>query len=166
MEWLTLAIAAIVLCFGFVVLFGPPYLPTLGPQARKAMDMINLQPGETLLELGCGDGKVLKLAAEDGLNAVGFELNPILVLVARLRTWSYRKQVKVVWGNFWRNEKWPDADGIFVFMLQKQMQKLDNKIIEWHKGKNKPVRLVSFAFTIPGKEPIEATSTVFLYEYK
>ena len=48
-------------------------------------------PGaRSLLELGCGDGKILKLAAATGVYAVGIELNPILVLIARLRTWRRR----------------------------------------------------------------------------
>ncbi len=147
--------------------FGAPYVPTLQPQARIAIEMINLKPGETLLELGCGDGKLLVLAAQTGVYAVGYELNPILVIVAWLRTMRYRKYVKVVWGNLWNVKKWPDADGIFVFLLQKHMAKLDKKIMQWHEGKSKPLKLVSFAFTIPGKAPAKQNKLgVYLYEYK
>lgn len=163
MQWLLLATIIFVLCFGLVLLFGPPYLPTLSKQARLAVEMINLKPGQTLLELGCGDGKILKLAAATGVNAVGYELNPILVLIARIRTWRQRKYVKVVWGNFWDTQQWPDADGIFVFILQRHMPKLDGKIVAWHK---KPVKLVSFAFPIKNKTPIKQDSSgVYLYEY-
>jgi SAM-dependent methyltransferase len=163
MQWLILAGIVAILCFGFVLLFGPPYLPTLNKQARLAIEMINLKPGETLLELGCGDGKLLKLAAATGVHAIGYELNPILVVIARLRTWRHRKYVKVVWGNFWDTGQWPEADGIFVFVLQRHMKKLDHKIAEWHK---RPVKLVSFAFPIPGKKTIDQDkSGVYLYEY-
>ena len=128
------------------------------------MDMVDLRPGETLLELGSGDGKILLAAAKRGWKVVGFELNPILVFISYLRTWRYRKQVKVVWGNFWNTEKWPPAEGIFVFILQKHMKKLDTKIVQWHQH---PVRLVSFAFTIPGKKPVAADKYgVYLYEYR
>lgn len=167
MEWFLLAIGLIILCFGFVVVFGPPYVPTLQPQARIAIEMINLKPGEMMLELGCGDGKLLVMAAQTGVFSVGYELNPILVLFAKLRTFKYRKYVKIVWGNFWNTRNWPDADGIFVFILQKHMQKLDKKIMQWHQGKSKPVKLVSFAFTIPGREPLQKSKHgVYLYEYR
>jgi hypothetical protein len=164
-DWLIIFIAIIILCFCFVVFFGPPYLPTLNPNARKAIEMINLKPGEILLELGSGDGKILKMFAETGVIAVGIELNPILVIVSKIKTWRHRKYVKIVWGNFWNTSSWPAADGIFVFILQKHMHKLDNKIMQWHGTKDKPVRLVSFAFKIPGKQPVKSSKSVYLYEY-
>ena len=163
-QWIILAACFVTLCFGFVLLFGPPYVPTLTPQARRAIEMINLMPGQTLLELGSGDGKILKAAAEVGVHAVGFELNPILVIISRLRTWQYRKTVKIRWGNFWNTRRWPDADGIFVFILPKHMPKLDKKVMQWHK---KPIKLVSFAFPIPDKSTIQQDKRgVYLYQYE
>lgn len=74
-------IFGVIIIFGFVILFGAPYLPTLKPQIKIALDMLDLQPGQTLIEIGSGDGRVLKAAAERGWNAVGYELNPVLVEV-------------------------------------------------------------------------------------
>ncbi len=156
------AFAVLVLLFGFVVLFGAPYLPTRRLEAETALDLLDLKPGQTLYELGCGDGRVLKRAAQRGLNAVGYELNPLLVLTARLNTWRYRKQVKVVWGNFWRADL-SQADGIFVFLIDRFMEKLDKKIESEIK---KPVKLVSFAFQIPNKKYSKAQNGLFLYVYK
>lgn len=164
-AWLLLAVAIVVLCFGFVVFIGAPYLPTLDAQASEALAMIDLKPGDTLLELGSGDGKVMRLAAAADLNVVGYEINPILVIVSRLRTWRYRKQVTVVWGDFWQTKNWPEADGIFTFLLPKYMKKLDTKIIQWQVEKYKPIRLVSFAFVIPDKQPTRQSKSVYLYEY-
>lgn len=167
MQWLLLALIVVVCCFGFVLLFGAPYLPTLTAPAQQAIELTGLKPGQTLLELGCGDGKILKLAAAAGLNAVGFEINPILVVVARLHTWSYRKQVRVVWGNFWHEKKWPEADAIFTFALQKYMRKLDNKIAQRYTPPAKPIKLVSFVFPIPGKAAATQTKTgLYVYEYR
>lgn len=162
MGWVGLALVALLACFSFVLLFGAPYLPTLTKHMKVAMDMVDLQPGETLLELGCGDGKVLIAAAQRGWKAVGYELNPLLVLVCLWRTRHYRKLVQVKWGNFWK-ANWPDAQGIFVFVMQRHMSKLDTKIAQMSK---KPVKLVSFAFAIPGKETLEAHDGVYLYEYR
>lgn len=162
MEWLWIVVTILVVCFGLVVFVGPPYLPTLTPQMNVALDMLELKKGQTMLELGCGDGKVLIAAARRGWNVVGYELNPILVIICRLRTWRYRKQVRVVWGNFWLGT-WPEVDGIFGFVLPKYMAKLDKKIMAWH---TKPIKLASFAFTIPNREPLRTENGVFLYEYK
>jgi len=166
-TWLFLVIIVVVLSFGLVVFLGAPYLPTLKFQAQAAVDMIGLKPGETLLELGSGDGRVLILAAAAGLNVVGIEINPVLVFVSWLRTRRYRHQVKIVWGNLWQREKWPDADGIFVFLLPKYMKKLDAEITMWHARRDTSLRLVSFAFPIPDKRIVaQRKCGVYLYEYR
>jgi SAM-dependent methyltransferase len=159
-------------CFTFVLLRGAPYLPTLNKQVETALDMVDLKPGDTLLELGCGDGKVLIAAAERGWNVVGYELNPLLALVAWLRTRRYNGRsgkVRVVWGDFWAFD-WPEAQGIFVFLLDSYMEKLNTKIVQdygkYGKYKGKSVKLVSFAFQIPGKLPIAEKDALYLYEYK
>lgn len=161
MIYLSLVLIAVLLCFGFVLLFGAPYLPTLKPQVRAALELANVKPGETLLELGCGDGKILLAAAHVGVKSVGYELNPILALIARIRTLKYRKTVKVIWGNFWFKPL-PPAEAIFVFLLPKYMKKLDTKIMQ---SKQKPVKLVSFAFEVPGKVAVTSKDGVFLYDY-
>lgn len=167
MLWIVLALFVIVCSFGIVVFFGAPYLPTLKPQAKLALEMIGLEPGDTLIELGSGDGRVLLMAAAAGLNAVGIEMNPILVIISRLRTRHRRKQIRVIWGNFWQIRRWPEAEGIFVFLLPKYMQKLDNKITQWQEQRPKPIVLVSFAFIIPGKRPSRQDKRgVYLYEYR
>lgn len=154
--------ALLIASFGFVLLRGAPYLPTLTKQVTTALDMVDLKPGQTLLELGCGDGKVLIAAAERGWNVVGYELNPLLAFVAWFRTRKYRKHVRVVCGDFW-NQKWPPAEGIFVFLLDSFMPKLDTKITQY---KHKPVKLVSFAFQIPDRKPAAEKDGLFLYTYK
>ena len=161
MLLLGLGLLFLLACFSFVLLFGAPYLPTLSKQVQIAMDMVDLQPGQTLLELGCGDGKVLVAAAKRGWHVVGFELNPLLVLICKLRTWRYRTLVTVKWGNFW-TQPWPSADGIFVFVMPRHMPKLDKKIMQ---STVKQVKLVSFAFEIPGKQPLKKHAGVYLYRY-
>jgi SAM-dependent methyltransferase len=151
-----------VLVFGAVLLVGAPYMPTLSPQRKAALDMLALKPGQTLYELGSGDGSLLKEAAERGLNVVGYELNPFLVLISRFRTFKYRRHVKIRMGNFWKADL-AGADGIFVFLLDRFMLQLDDKISR--EGK-KGVKLVSHAFKIPGRKPQGRHQALLLYVYK
>ncbi len=160
MIWLALA-AIVAVCFSGVLLFGAPYLPTLRPQVKAALQLVDLKPGQTMLELGCGDGRVLIAAAKKDIRAVGYELNPVLAAIAWLRTRRYRRRVKVVWGDFWRAD-WPPAEAVFTFLLPKYMSKLDKEIREY---RHKPVKLASFAFKIPGKKPKSEKDGVYLYEY-
>jgi SAM-dependent methyltransferase len=157
-----LVVCVILACFCFVLLFGAPFLPTLRPQIKLALDLLDLKPGETMLELGCGDGRVLIAAAQRGLNAVGYELNPILATIAWLRTRRYRGQVRVICADFWR-AAWPPAEGMFGFILQRQMSKLHTKVMQYP---HRPFKIASFAFTIPQATAIKAEHGVYLYEYK
>ena len=160
-EIIWLLAAVVFVGFTFVIAFGAPFLPTLSPQVGRALDLIDLKPGETLLELGSGDGRVLMAAAARGLNVVGYELNPFLVLYSWLRTRRYRRQVKIVWRNFWKVD-WPPAEGIFVFLLNPYMKRLDKKITQ---EMSKNVKVVSFAFHIPGRKPAKESNGLYLYKY-
>lgn len=160
-AWLLFVVLAVVVISGVVVFVGPPYLPTMRRQTEAALDLLAMKPGQTLLELGAGDGRVMLAAAKRGLRVIGIELNPLLVVVTWLVTWRYRKQVRIIWGNYW-TISWPHADAVFTFMLPKYMGKLDQRIEAWHK---KPLKLASFAFKIPRKKPAKEKDGVFLYIY-
>ena len=161
MNTVILVAALVVLLFGFVVLYGAPYVPTLRVRGEEALDLLGLKPGETLLELGSGDGRVLRAAARRGIRGVGYELNPLLVFWSRLANWKYRRLISIHWGNYWQ-QTWPPTDGIYVFLLDKYMEKLDKKIIQETKKK---VKLVSFAFAVPGKHAVKEQNGLFLYNY-
>ncbi|HSW85083.1 MAG TPA: methyltransferase domain-containing protein [Candidatus Saccharimonadales bacterium] len=161
MFWIFIIVSVIFICFAGVVLVGAPYIPTLSPQVNIALDLVKLKPDETLLELGCGDGKILIAAAEKGYKVIGYEINPILAIIAWIRTRKYGKNVRIIWGDYW-HQAWPPANAIFVFLLSKYMLKLDKKIIQYP---HKPIKLVSFAFTIPDREIAKEKRGVFLYKY-
>lgn len=155
-------ILVIVFAFGFVLMFGAPYLPTTHTQRAAALKLMDLPKGSILLDLGCGDGRMLITAAKQGLFVVGYEINPLLAFVSWLVTRPYRHQVTVVWGNFWKAPL-QNADGIYVFLLERYMAKLGAKLERECTERN--VKVVSFAFQIPNKQTAARDKGVFLYEY-
>lgn len=161
--WTILFFIAIitVLIFSFVIAFGAPFLPTLKVRTPDIFELLALKPDQTILELGSGDGRILRAAAERGIYSIGYELNPVLVVWSWLRNWEYRKYIRVHWGNFWR-KKLPVTDAIYVFLLNPYMSKLHNKLVQEMVGK---VRVVSFAFEIPDKKPVKKLNGLFLYVY-
>lgn len=162
MEVLIAAIICIILLFSFVIFFGAPYLPTLKKQSDDAFKLLNLEPGQILLELGSGDGRILREAAKRGINGIGYEINPVLVWYSRLRAWRYRHLLRFECRNYW-HKTLPPCDGIYVFLLDKYMVKLDKKIVQ---EVPKPVKVVSYAFKIPGRQPVRERNALCLYEYK
>ena len=152
----------VILAFGFVIIFGAPYLPTMKQQQLQALELLDLKPGQTMLELGSGDGRMLIAAARQGIKSVGYELNPILFIVSKIICFKYRKFVKIYYGNFWY-KKWPKAEGIFVFLHPRFMKKLDSAVKEQYASQS--VKLVSYAFKIPGQKPLKTKNALYLYKY-
>ncbi len=148
--------------FGFVIFIGAPYVPTLATQQRQALKLMDLEKGQTVLDLGSGDGRFLREAARQGYRAVGIEANPLLVLVSLIICLPYRKNVRIIWGDMWRT-KWPKVDGIYVFLHTRFMKKLDNKIIQQYSGKN--INVVSYAFEMPDRKIVKKQKGLYLYRY-
>ncbi len=151
----------VLLPFVYVLFFGAPYLPTRRVQADQALDMLNLKPGEVFVDLGCGDGAMLVQAAKRGLISYGYELNPLVWLVAYVRTLRYRKTTKVYLKNFWDIKLPPDTKGVYVFLLDKFMVRLDQKLTKELKG----AKLVSYTFEVPGKKTDVCKNAMNLYKY-
>jgi SAM-dependent methyltransferase len=153
----------IILTYAIVLPFGAPYLPTMKKQREEALDLLAPKPGQTFVDLGCGDGRMLALAASRGLKAIGYELNPFLALYAWITTRRYRKQVKVKLANFWHADL-SSADGVFVFLIDHFMRRLDNLMRRSVHGRQ--LKLVSYSFKIPAKKPARQRGALFLYVYK
>lgn len=126
-----------------------------------ALDMLALKKGDVFVDLGSGDGAVLIEAASNGLVCYGYELNPFVWLVSKVRTRKYRKQVTIYCKNFWKTPLPENTKGVFVFLLDKYMPALDKKLQQ----ELKDGRVVSHAFHIPHKKPTKQHGAFFLYKY-
>lgn len=64
-----------------------PYVGASARQVEHVLSLLRGRPGKTV-DLGSGDGRIVLAAHRCGLRpAVGYELNPWLVGLARLRAW-------------------------------------------------------------------------------
>src|SRR6266540_7013909 len=117
---------AILLWILVPALYGLPPVSTKPERIHKALKLANLQPNETLYDLGAGDGRVLLIAARDfGAKAVGIEIGPVQCALIWLRATAngFGYQIQVRWENFYKaNLK--DADVVFVYATSKEVMKL------------------------------------------
>ena len=51
----------------------------------ELLDWLNAQPGETVLDLGCGTGELAAKIAETGATVIGIDSDPAMIEAARLR---------------------------------------------------------------------------------
>jgi hypothetical protein len=148
--------------FVFVIFYGAPYLPSRRSQVIEALDMLDMQTGQTLIELGSGDGRVLLEAAKRGICCIGYELNPILMWYSRLATYRYRHLVTVRCKNFWIAPL-PECDAVYTFLMKPYMKRFETKL---QNEISKPIKALSVSFSIDGKKASQTNNGLFLYTFK
>lgn len=153
-----LAVQIVVLCvlasFGATLFFGSPWVPTPRGRARRMMEFVEFRPGETLLDLGSGDGAILLCAVEEfgAHRAMGYEINPVLVFMARWRAKVRRSRGRVQ--TYRKNiftTRLPDVNVVATFLIPSTMKRLRKKFAtELHPD----TRIISRGFAIPGVTPM------------
>ncbi len=150
------------LCLAFVT--GGPFVPSSKRSVETMIRLAKLRPGQTIIDAGSGDGRVLFEAAKQGANSVGLEINPYLVLYTRLRTFfgPYRGSVTVLWQNLWSADL-HQADVVFVYLIPWKMDVLAEKL----KRELKPGSLViSNSFMFPGWKIVREDRDHHIYVFK
>ena len=59
-----------------------PYLGTRPAVVEKMLDLAAVHPGDRVLDLGTGDGRILIAAAKRGASGLGIDIDPVLVAEA------------------------------------------------------------------------------------
>ena len=80
-------------CSGLVAAVG--FLSGRDDAARLAIDLAELQPGDRLVDIGCGPGVAVHHARSLGAEVVGVDPATVMLRVARLR---WRRDSGVTWG--------------------------------------------------------------------
>ncbi len=94
-----------------------PFLSTPVSLLNPLLDLVDATSGDTVVDIGCGDGRLLEAAARRGCVAVGFERDPVLAERARQRVTDagIGNRVTVITGDA-RGVGLDDADIVFVFL--------------------------------------------------
>ena len=146
-------------------LAGLPWRPTSSARIRKALEVARLQPGETIYDLGSGDGRVLVMAAREfRAHAVGVEISPIYCMLGRFSTQMHGLEglVRVVRGDFYKADL-SDADVVFAYMTSRQAARLKPVL---DRQLRRGARVVTISFDLDGWEPdqVDVAELIFLYE--
>jgi SAM-dependent methyltransferase len=165
MEWLWFLPIVILLSFSLTVLRGAPYVPTLKINLKQVFDdLYPLSSYDVLVDIGSGDGVVLREAARRGASAVGYEINPFLVFISRIIS---RKQprVRVNLADFWLVNL-PDATTVvYVFSVSRDIEKIARRIQKEANRLNKSIRLISCGFELKDIELVRKAGAHYLYTF-
>ena len=129
---------------------GALYVSTTRTRIAACVDAVPMKRGQMLMDLGCGDGRVLRQACkEHKVRAIGFEINLMAYIKARVLSLGL-KQVEIKRQNFWSQDL-AAADVVFCYLYPDVMQRLSAKL----KAELRPgTWVVSCNFALPGFRPL------------
>ncbi|MHA1739635.1 MAG: SAM-dependent methyltransferase [Candidatus Heimdallarchaeota archaeon] len=146
------------------IFMGAPWSPSTKKDIQIMFALTKLQPGELMYDLGCGDGRVLIMAAKEyNARAIGIEIDPLRYIWCklRIRMLGLKDQVQVKHGDFFSKD-FSDADVIFCYLLQDTNNKLQEKFLAELQPKT---RIVSKKFVFPDLALIASADKAEIYAY-
>ncbi|MDB5180956.1 MAG: hypothetical protein JWO54_719 [Candidatus Saccharibacteria bacterium] len=164
MTWVYI-VGGIVALLGFSVFFGAPYVPSRRRDLVRMFDeLYPLKSSDVLIDVGSGDGIILREASRRGATAIGYEINPVLVA---LSNWLSRRdeKVSVAIANFWL-AKFPQATTVvYAFSVERDAVKLRNKLQTEANRLNKPLNLICYGSPLPEIIPERDFEAYHLYQF-
>ncbi len=149
-----------------------PYVTAPEHAVDRMLEMARLKHGETLYDLGCGDGRILIAAVEKyKVKAVGVEISNRLAKSAaeNVKKQGLQKEIKVVHGDFMRTDLSP-ANVVTLYLATTANNTLRPNLERFLRPNT---RVVSYDYPIPGWKPVEtaetggyrgASHTIYLYQ--
>ena len=139
---------------------GAAYVPTTHSRVTRLIELAAIAPGEKLLDLGSGDGRILFAAAKRGAVCLGIEINPLLVLYSSLLAKVKRlKEVSIQRTNFW-DYPLADVDILTVYLVPLHLEALRTKVLaEMRSGS----RVITAVHHFPDWVPEGRNGDVCLY---
>jgi SAM-dependent methyltransferase len=153
-----IAVAIILLALGLVLFHylyvanvkGAPFVPTPLPAVKRMLQLAQIKPGEIVIDIGCGDGRLVILADQlYHAQAIGFEVSPPIFLYTKLLHFFKRTKTraKILFQDS-RLVNLAEADVVVLFMMPAPLRDFWKKKFE---VELKPdARVISYAFHIQG----------------
>lgn len=158
-------IGAVVLLLGFSVFFGAPYVPSRRRDLKRMFDnLYPLSKYDLLVDLGSGDGLILREASRRGAKAVGYEISPLLVSLSK---WFSRndKNVNIQLANHWQAEFPEETTVVYAFSVERDARKLEKRIQAEADRLKKPLTLICYSSPLPNTKVIRTFEAYHLYEF-
>lgn len=129
-----------------------PYVASPVRVVDRMLELANIRPGETLYDLGCGDGRILIAAVQKyQAKAVGVEISPKLVAEARSRIQKagINDQARVIEGDLLKTDL-SGADVVTMYLVTSLNEELRPRLEKFLKP---GARVVSHDYAVPGWKP-------------
>ena len=129
---------------------GSIYIGSPGRVVQAMVRMADIQPGEKVYDLGCGDARLL-ISAQRQCRAtgIGIDISGTLLATAWLRSKLWRSPLKLIKGNI-IDVDFSDADVVFCYLMPELLGRVDHKLRALKPG----TRIISHQFELVGWQPV------------
>jgi hypothetical protein len=154
----------IVLLFGLVVFRGAPYVPSRRRDVKKAFtELYPLGPNDLLVDIGSGDGIVLREAARRGAHAVGYELNPLLVGLSQWLAQPFKHLITTHLADFWFADLPAETTIVYTFGESRDITRMYRKVQSEATRLGKSLYFMSYGFAVPDRTVLRTDGPYHLY---
>lgn len=163
--WLGVLFAGIILV-GFVAFTGAPYVPSKRADVQRAFtELYPLSSDDVLVDIGSGDGVVLRVASRRGARAIGYEIHPLLVWLSR---WLSRHddQVSVRAANFWKTALPPDVTVVYTFGEVRDINRMYRYVQSAATDLRREIAFISYAFEVTSVDAEKTVGAHHLYRIR
>jgi predicted O-methyltransferase YrrM len=145
-----------------------PYVGTPVRVMDRMLDLANIKPGETVYDLGCGDGRIVIAAAlRYKAKAVGVEISPKLASQATsaIDKAGLNGRARIIQGDLLEVDL-TGADVVTIYLATQLNAQLRPRLEKYlHAG----ARVVSHDYAVPGWKPTKIERTdgkhvIYVYE--
>jgi len=148
--------------FGRSLFLGAPYAVSTPGKIKKMIKLLEIRPGEKIVDLGAGDGRIVIALAQAGAIACGYEINPFLSFLAKrkIRRAGLTGQAEIRRKSYWQDNL-AEFDKVVLFGVPYIMSRLGKKL----KQELKPGAIVvSNRFKFPDWRPIKEEDNIYVYK--
>ncbi len=135
----------------------PFWAPTPDASVEHALDLAGVKRGDHLIDLGCGDGRVLEAAVRRGATAAGYEADPLRAAMARQRLAPLNGAARVEVADFHTAPL--EADVVFAFLSPATLFRLRHRLAALPPR----TRIVTYGYGVIGWAVDELSDNCFLY---
>ena len=153
---------AIIILLIYAIVRGAPYAPLGKQKIATMLSLLNVKRFEKAVDLGSGDGRIVIEMAKKGAIAYGYEINPLLVLIAKwqIRKLGLQKNARIFWCDFW-GQNLSSFDIATVYLAPHSMKGVEEKL----RRELKPnARVAVNYFPFPTWTPKKTIEKIYLYQ--
>jgi protein-L-isoaspartate O-methyltransferase len=146
----------------YAIVRGAPYAPLGKQKIATMLSLLNVKLGEKAVDLGSGDGRIVIEMAKKGAIACGYEINPLLVLIAKwkIKKLGLQNNAHIYWGDFW-GKNLSSFDIVTVYLAPYSMKAVETKLRRDLKPK---ARVAVNYFPFHKWKPKNTVDNIYLYE--